>query len=80
MEKKIELTPLELKMLKRDLAGKFFPPNQTDEENAALSSVIDKANELMAELDAYDELGNSLMRWFYNKYKAQEAEEDKKID
>jgi len=27
----------------------------------------------MEELDAYDELGNSLMQWFYNKYKAQEA-------
>jgi len=72
METKIELTPLELAMLKRDLAGEFFPPEQTDEENKALASVIEKADNLMEELDAYDELGNSLMQWFYNKYQVQE--------
>lgn len=71
-EKRIELTPLELAMLKRDLAGEFFPPEQTDEENKALANVIEKADNLMEELDAYDELGDSLMQWFYDKYQAQE--------
>lgn len=71
--KKIELSELELAMLKRDLNGDFFPPEQTDEEKKALLRVIRKANKLMEELDAYDELGNSLMQWFYNKYKAQQA-------
>lgn len=71
--KKIELSPLELAMLKRDLAGEFFPPEQTDEENQALARVIDKADKLMDELDAYEELGNSLMEWYYNKYKEQEG-------
>lgn len=70
--KKIELSELELAMLKRNLNGDFFPPEQTDEENKAFARVIDKADKLMEELDAYDELGNSLMEWFYNKYKAQE--------
>ncbi len=70
---KIELTPLELAMLERDLRGEFFPPEQTDEENKAFARVIDKAEALMEKLDAYDELGNSLMEWFYHKYKAQEA-------
>ena len=73
MEKaRIELTPLELEMLKRDLAGEFFPPEQTDEENKAFARVIDKADKLMEELDAYDELGNSLMRWFWDKYQEQQ--------
>ena len=71
-DKKIELSELELAMLKRNLNGDFFPPEQTDEENKAFARVIDKADKLMEELDAYDELGNSLMEWFYNKYKAQE--------
>ena len=66
---KIELTPLELAMLERNLRGEFFPPEQTDEENKAFANVI----ALMEKLDAYDELGNSLMEWFYHKYKAQEA-------
>lgn len=71
-ETRIELTPLELAMLKRNLDGEFFPPEQTDEENKALANVIEKADNLMEELDAYDELGDSLMQWFYDKYKAQE--------
>lgn len=71
-ETRIELTPLELAMLKRDLAGEFFPTEQTDEENKALANVIEKADNLMEELDAYDELGDSLMQWFYDKYQAQE--------
>lgn len=70
---KIELTPLELEMLKRDLRGEFFPPEQTQEENRAYARVIDMADALMEKLDAYDELGNSLMQWFYDKYQAQEA-------
>lgn len=69
----IELTPLELAMLERNLRGEFFPPEQTDEENKAFANVIEKADALMEKLDAYDELGNSLMEWFYHKYKAQEA-------
>ena len=73
MEKaRIELTPLELEMLKRDLAGEFFPPEQTDEENKAFARVIDKADKLMEELDAYDEFGNSLMQWFWDKYQEQQ--------
>ena len=71
-ETRIELTPLELAMLKRDLAGEFFPPEQTDEENKALANVIEKADNLMEELDAYDALGDSLMQGFYDKYQAQE--------
>lgn len=73
MTTRIELTPLEFAMLERDLRGEFFPPEQTDEENKAFASVIDKADRLMEDLDAYDELGESLMQWFYDKYKKQEA-------
>ena len=73
---KIELTSLELEMLERDLRGEFFPPKQTDEENKAFANVINKADTLMRKLDAYDELGNSLMVWFYRKYKAQEAKKN----
>lgn len=71
MAKKIELTALELAMLERDLKGDFFPPEQTKEENMALNRVIHKASALMRELNAYEELDNSLMEWFYTKYKAQ---------
>lgn len=72
MKQRIELTPLELAMLQRHLDGKFWPPQQTDEENKAFANVIDKADKLMEELDAYDELDSSLMKWFYNKYQMQD--------
>lgn len=70
---KIELTPIELAMLQLDLKGDFFPPEQTEEENKAFANVLEKASTLMRELNAYNELGNSLIAWFYNKYKEQEG-------
>ncbi len=72
MENLIELTELELKMLKLDLKGRFYPMTATDEEFAALNSVIEKAQKLMEELNAYDELGSSLMKWFFKKYQEQQ--------
>lgn len=75
--KKLELSKLELAMLKRHLRGEFFPPEQTDEENMAFSRVIDKADDLMEELDAYDELGTSLMKWYYKKYNQEQQKNAK---
>ena len=46
----------------------------TEEEQAALSSVIDKAYDLMEELDAYEESGEDVIKWFYEKYNNQDLE------
>ncbi len=70
-EEKIELTELELKVLKDNINGDFFPPDRSDEEKAALHRVIDMADKLMEKLDAKDELGTNLMAWFLNKYESQ---------
>lgn len=52
--------------------------NATDEQQKLLTGVIDKAEALMDELDAYDDLDNymegGLVAWFYDKYKAQEEQ------
>lgn len=71
MAKKIELSELELRMLELDIKHKFYPITATKEEAMALNRVIEKADNLMRELNAYEELDNSLMEWFYTKYKAQ---------
>lgn len=71
---KIELTELELKMLKLNVAREFYPLVATEEEAKAMNSVITKAEDLMEELDAYDELDESLMEWFLDKYKKQVQE------
>ena len=73
MEKKIILTELEEKMLLLNVNREFFPGDCTEEEAKAMNSVIEKADNLMKELNAYDELGDSLMEWFLAKYKAQDA-------
>ena len=69
--KRIELTGLELQMLKLNVAREFYPLVATAEEVKAMNSVIKKAEGLMEELDAYDELDESLMEWFMAKYKDQ---------
>lgn len=73
MAKRIELSDLELRMLKLNVSGEFAPMVATEEEAEAMNSVIDKADKLMEELNAYEELDNSLMEWFLNKYEAQET-------
>lgn len=71
MENRIELTPLEEKMLQANIDCTFFPPDATDEECVAMNSVLKKAEDLMHELKAYEEIGTNLMLWFQNKYKEQ---------
>ena len=70
--KKIELTEIEFRMLKVNVEREFYPLTATEEEAKAMNSVIKKAEELMEELDAYDELDESLMEWFLDKYNKQE--------
>lgn len=72
-KEKITLTELELTVLKKDIAGEFFPPEATEEERKALASVIDKADAHCEKLDAYEEIGESLMVWFLNQYEAQQT-------
>lgn len=71
MGRKINLTEEERnvieKYLNRDL-NTFF---MEDREREVIDKVIDDANDLIDELDAYDELDDDLIRWYYDKYKAQ---------
>lgn len=68
VNKNLQLTDLELQMLKKNIAGEFFSPEATEEERAAMASVIDKANALCDELDAWDDTGTSLMVWYQNQW------------
>lgn len=70
---KIELTDLQRSLIQKQLKGEYSPFFASKEEQKAYNEVIDKAEDLMHELNAYDELGDSLIEWFYNKYKAQEG-------
>lgn len=68
---KVELTKEELDLLKRQVKGKFNHWSATIEEEELMMGVIDKADKLMEELDAYDELDGDLMAWYLAKYENQ---------
>ena len=74
--KMIELSADEIKVIKQQLNGEIELWSATEEQQKLLTSVIDKADALMEELDAYDDLGNymedGVIGWYYDKYKAQE--------
>lgn len=73
---KIELSAEEIKVINQQLNGEIEVWNVTDEQQKTLTGVINKAEALMEEQDAYDDLDNymegGLIAWFYDKYKAQE--------
>lgn len=73
---KIELSAEEIKVINQQLNGEIEVWNATDEQQKTLTGVINKAEALMEEQDAYDDLDNymegGLIAWFYDKYKAQE--------
>lgn len=71
--KKIELSADEIKTIKQQLNGEIEVWNATEEQQKHLTSVIDKAESLLDELDAYDEMGDDMILWFWDKYKAQEG-------
>lgn len=70
---KIILSEKEIEVIKKQLSGKIEVHSATEEEQKFLMDVIDKAEALEDELDAYDESGDDLIEWFYNKYKEQES-------
>lgn len=69
----INLTELEYKVLEQDIKGEFSDFDATEEELRAMVSVINKADALMDELGASDELDENLLLWFWYKYQAQQT-------
>lgn len=71
-EEKIILTQEEIAVIEKHNAGEFDSLTATDEEKKTLGRVIDAAQELCEKLDAYEEVDDSFIEWYYNKYKAQQ--------
>lgn len=75
MEQKIDLTQEEREVIEKHLRGELNLFFGDDREKDVFAKVTEDAQSLMKELDAYDELDNSVIVWYYNKYKAQQAAE-----
>lgn len=72
-DKKIILTDEEKAVIEKQLKGELNAFFMEDREREIIDKVIDDANALMTELDAFDEMGDDLVKWYYDKYKAQES-------
>ena len=73
--KKIVLTEKEIEVIQQQLNGEIEVHSATEEQQRVLMGVIDKANDLLDEEDAYEELeaqGNDLIDWYWKKSHAQE--------
>lgn len=69
---KIILTSDEVQLIEKYLDGDFDAFNASEKEQEIMSGVIDKAEKLVAQLDAYDDMGDDLVKWFYDLYKSQQ--------
>lgn len=70
--KKIILSEKEIELIKAQLEGKV-EVWADDETQEILGGVIDKAEALMIEQEAFNEVGSDLIAWYWNKYQAQET-------
>ena len=70
--KKIELTEREIEIIEKQISRKIGMWSDA-ETKTILIGVIRKAESLMHELEAYEESGDNLIKWFYDKYQAQQT-------
>ncbi len=73
--KKIEISAEERAVIQEHLDGKVGMFTATQHQMDVLSPVIDRAEELLLELNAFDEMFNSadgdLLRWYLQKWQNQ---------
>lgn len=70
---RIIFNELEREIAEGYLKGSIDPSNMPEHLLEAASGLVDKAEALMDELDAYDEMGDDLWGWYFTKYFAQEG-------
>ncbi len=71
---KIELTEQQKAVVQKQLSGEYSPFFASEEEQVAMNEVLSKAEALVEELDAYEEMNGDLLAWFWGKYQAQQAQ------
>lgn len=69
---KIIITDEQMEVINEYLEGEIGMFTATEHQMKVMTKVIDDAKALMEKLDAYDELDDDLIRWYVDKYKAQE--------
>lgn len=71
---KVELTQAEIALIDKHLNGEYNPFFASKEEQEMLNSIIERAEALEEELDAYDETTETdLLKWYKQKNNEQLA-------
>lgn len=73
MKQKIELTEREIDVIKMQLDGKLELFTGQDDEMDIICDIVRRAESLMHELEAYEESGDDLVAWYWDKYQEQNA-------
>ena len=71
--KNIALSNGEIEAIKKYLNGEVEIWTEDEEIKENLTSVIDKANEMLDELPADYGFGDDMIKWFYDQYNKQNA-------
>lgn len=71
--KNIALSNGEIEAIKKYLNGEVEIWTEDEEIKENLTSVIDKANEMLDELSADYDFGDDMIKWFYDQYNKQNA-------
>lgn len=71
---KIVLNEKQKAVIQKYIDGGYSPFFSSTEDQEAMNQVLDMANELEDELDAYDESGDDLVKWFWEQYQKQEQQ------
>ena len=69
---KIELSEKEIEVINAQLNGDIDGWTATDEQQKLLTGVINKAEALMDELNAYDDDFDDLIKWLWDKYQSKD--------
>ena len=72
--KTIVITAEQMKVINEYLKGEIGMFTATEHQRNILTGLIDEARALMDELDAYDELDDDLIKWYWDKYNSQKEE------
>lgn len=71
---KIELNAKQKVVIQKYLDGEYSPFLSNEEDQKSMNQILDMANNLEEELDAYDESGDDLVKWFWEQYQKQEQQ------
>ncbi len=74
MNAKIELTEAEKEVIQKYFNGEITAFGTSEEDMQTMKGVINKAEDLMHEKEAYDDAQEDMIKWYWELYQQQDQE------